>query len=279
MKTPLYFSAKTIGQSRRGGRKPQTLLAAIKHNLRELQAEMGSHEGISLELSHLNVTLHGASSATEIVAHAESLKREYCVPKRKLRKDHVQALEFVISVRYDSDVDLMAYFKASARWLIGVFGAEFLLSVVVHFDQGAPHMHALVLPIVDGQYCGGAPIDKTNLPKLTDQFAHHVGKPFGLSFEPKRKIHGALRNAAVNLVVDRLTEQSDPVLSSQVWRTVFENIQKDPAKYVETLGLNMPEIPRAKSKTLAQIMTGTGRRTSEDRDRRSEPTPILCRTM
>ena len=87
MRTPLYFSAKTIGQSRRGGRKPQSLLVAARHNLRELQAESGSHEGISLELSHLNVILHGASTPTDIDAYANALKSKYAVPKRKLRKD------------------------------------------------------------------------------------------------------------------------------------------------------------------------------------------------
>ena len=278
MKAPLYFSAKSIGQSRRGARKPQSLHTATRHNMRELQAEMGSHEGISPELSHLNVNLHGASSPKEIVAYAENLKRKYSVPKRKQRKDHVQALEFIISVRQDSDVDLMAYFNASVRWLIGVFGEEMLLSAVVHFDEGAPHMHALVLPIIDHQYQGGAPINKTNLPKLTKNFADNVGKPFGFSFERKRKMHGALRDVAFNLVVDRLTEQSDPVLGSQVWSVVVESIHREPVKYVEKLGLNLPEMPPVKKKTLTQTMIGTGRRTSEDRVRRSDPTPILCRT-
>lgn len=278
MKTPLYFSAKTIGQSRRGGRKPQSLLVAARHNLRELQAESGSYEGISLELSHLNVILHGASTPKDIHAYANALKSRYAVPKRKLRKDHVQALEFVISVRNDADFDSMAYFRASVRWLIEVFGEERLLSAIVHFDEGAPHMHALVLPIIDGQYQGGTPIDRTNLHKLTQRFADEVGKPFGLSFEPKRKLHSAQRHAAFNLVVDRLTEQSDPVLASRIWKAVVESIQHEPAKYVETLGLTMPEVPRAKNKSFSQIMTGTGRRTSEDRERRRDATPILCRT-
>lgn len=278
MKTPLYFSAKTIGESRKGGRKPQSLLVAARHNMRELQAESGCHDGISPELSHLNMILHGEVTANGIYDAAAHLKSLYAVPKRKLRKDHVQALEFVISVRSDADFDSLAYFRASMHWLIDVFGEEMLLSAVVHFDEGAPHMHALVLPIVDGQYQGGTPIDKTNLHKLTRRFADEVGKSFGLSFEPKRKLHSALRHAAFNLVVDRLTEQSDPVLGSRIWKAVVDSIQQEPAKFVETLGLTMPEVPRAKTKTLTQIMTGTGRRTSEDRDRRRDLNLSLCRT-
>jgi Plasmid recombination enzyme len=268
MKTPLYFSAKTIGMSKRDERKPQMLHAAARHNLRELQAESGGHEGISLDLSHLNVTLHGPATPKGIVDYANEIKSRYAVPKRKLRKDHVQALEFVISVRNDSDIDSMAYFRASVRWLMDVFGTEMLLSAVVHFDEGAPHMHALVLPIMDGQYQGGAPIDKPHLPKLTKRFADQVGKPFGLSFEGKQKMHTALREAAFNLVVDHLAEQADPVVSSQIWPGVVQNIKHEPEKFVEMLGLKMPDVPRKKDKTFAQIMTGTGKKTSEDRDRR-----------
>ena len=39
MSKPLYFSAKSIGESKRGGRKPQSLLVAASHNLRDHQAE------------------------------------------------------------------------------------------------------------------------------------------------------------------------------------------------------------------------------------------------
>jgi len=268
MKPPLYFSAKTIGMSKRDERKPQMLLAAARHNLRELQAESGGHEGISLDLSHLNVTLHGPATPKGIVDYANELKSKYAVPKRKLRKDHVQALEFVISVRNDSGVDKMAYFKASVRWLMEVFGEEMLLSAVIHLDEGSPHMHALVLPIVDGQYQGGAPIDKTHLHKLNKRFADQVGKPFGFSFEPKRKMHSALRHAAFNLVVDHLAERSDPIVSSQIWPGVVENIKHEPEKFMEMLGLEMPDVRPTKEKTFAQIFTGTGKKTSEDRERR-----------
>lgn len=268
MKTPLYFSAKTISMSRRGGRKPQMLLAAARHNLRELQAESGGHEGISLDLSHLNVTLHGPATAKGIVDYANDLKSRYAVPKRKLRKDHVQALEFVISVRNDSDVDTMAYFKASERWLTAVFGEEMLLSVIVHRDEGAPHMHALVLPIVYGQYQGGAPIGKTRLLKLNQKFADEVGKHFGFSLVPKKKLNAAQRQAGINLVVDHLSNLCDPVISSKVWKVVLESIKHQPLAYMDALELEVPECRSKPVKDWKKIMMGTGKKTSEDRDHR-----------
>lgn len=268
MSEPLYFSAKSIGQSEKGNRKPQSLLVAARHNLRDLQSEYGADDRIALELSQHNVTLHGASTPKDIVAYAAELKSKYEVPKRKLRKDHVQALEFVISVRSDSDIDTMAYFRASVRWLIEVFGIEMLLSAIVHHDERAPHMHALVLPIVDGQYQGGAPIDKTRLPKLTQEFADQVGKHFGFSLAPKKRLSVVQKEVGINVVVDHLSSLCDPVISSKVWKVVLENIKREPLAYLNALELEMPESRSKQKKDWKQIMTGTGKKTSEDRDLR-----------
>jgi Plasmid recombination enzyme len=239
---------------------------AARHNLRDHQAEHGALPNISLELSHTNIVLHGPSSPAEIVRTANDLKAKYSVPKRKLRLDHVQALEFVISVRFDSDIDEMAYFRASVRWLEVVFSKEMLLSAVVHYDEAEPHMHVLVLPIVNGQYMGGEPIDKTRLPKLTKRFAAEVGKAFGFSFERKLKLHATQRAAAANLIIDHLVERSDPLIDSSVWAVVAKHIQHAPQEYLQALGLGLPDTPRKKLKTMAEIFTGTGKKTDEDRN-------------
>lgn len=265
---PLYFSAKSISQSRKANRKPQSLLVATRHNLRDKQADQGASDNIDLNRSHLNVTLHGPSTPHAIVERANGLKIKYAVPKSKLRKDHAQALEFVVSVRDDSDIDVMDYFNASVRWLIEVFGVEMLLSAVVHFDEAEPHMHGLVLPISNGEYRGSSLIDKPSLQRLTSRFAEEVGKPFGLSFQPRRRLHAAQRAAAFNLIMDHLQSNADPVLESHVWSPVLEHIKRAPQDFLETLKLGIPNVPRKVQRSFAEIMTNTGRRTSEDRDRR-----------
>jgi hypothetical protein len=265
MSKPLYFKAKSISMSRREDRKPQSLLVAARHNLRDLQAENGARDNIFLELSHRNVILHGPSSAMEIEQLANDLKVKYAVPTRKLRKDHVQALEFVISVRGDFDFDALEYFKTSLRWLISVFGEELLLSAIVHFDEAEPHMHALVLPMVAGEYVGGDPIGRRKLPKLVRRFADEVGQRYGLSFEPKQRLSANLRNVALNLVVERLLELSDPITTSHIWGAVLESIKLAPEKFLEALELKLPILRKKDMKTSTRIFTGTGKRTSEDR--------------
>lgn len=271
MSPPLYFGAKSVGLSKRSGRKPQSLLIAARHNLREHQAEFGGAENIALEQSHRNVILHGPTRASDIVDMANGLKVTYEVPKRKLREDHVQAIEFVISVRSDTLIDEMAYFKASKRWLIEVFGTEMVLSVVVHYDESEPHMHVLVLPIIDGQYMGGQPIDKTRLPKLNKRFAAEVANAFGLSLERKQKLHATQRTEAVTLIVNHLIEEADPLITSSVWSVVAKHMQHAPQEYLQALGLKMPDTPRKKMRTMSAIFTSTGKKTNEDRKPQTGP--------
>lgn len=267
MSKSLYFSAKSISMSKKADRKPQSLLTAARHNLREQQLESGARENIALALSHLNVVLHGPSQADAVQAIAKYLKDKYAVPKRKLRKDHVQALEFVVSLRVDSGIDEMGYFKANLRWLIEVFGVEVLLSAVVHFDESAPHMHALVLPIIDGKYQGGTPIDKSHLRLLIKRFADEVGALYGLKFEPVPKLHAAQRQAASNLVIDHLESIDDPVVDSRIWSGVEKHIKQTPVDFLQLLGLQLPDMRSKTDKTMAEIFTGTGKKTSEDRER------------
>lgn len=268
MSVPLFFSAKSISMSRRADRKPQSLLQAARHNLRELQAELGGNEHIDMSLSQKNLILHGPNQANEVVELANELKCKYAVPKRKLRKDHVQALEFVVSVRRDTAIDSTAYFVAALRWLIENFTQEMILSAVVHVDEAEQHMHVLVLPIEAGQYQGGVPINRSNLRQLIVRFADEVGKPFGLSFEPRKKLNVQQRKAASALVIKHLEEAVDPVVSSRIWTCIVDSIKFKPQEFIEQLGLQMPVVPNKHMKTSTQIFIGTGRKTTEDRKQR-----------
>lgn len=266
MKNGLLFRAKTISRSTRCSHKPSTLLQAAKHNARESQAEYGSRAHINPSLSSSNKVLHGPSTSAEIVEIARSLKKRHLLSPRNLRKDHVQALEFVISLPINTSVDLMSYFEASTNWLMQVFGREFVLSVIMHVDEQAPHIHALVLPITNGHYDGGAPIKPTRLRMLVEDFAEVVGKPFGLTFERKPRISAYERNTIANGVINHLVTRSDPVVSSSIWPVVEEHIKQDPQYYQEHLGIEFEHKRRSKKlKSMAKIFTGTGRKTSEDR--------------
>lgn len=72
MDDTLFFSTKSIGTSTRQNRKPQTLRDAVRHNRRQIQAEVGPFGRIDPARSHLNEILAGPVSPDEVVALAQS---------------------------------------------------------------------------------------------------------------------------------------------------------------------------------------------------------------
>lgn len=270
MTTSLVFRAKSIGLSTKGGRNPVSLLQAARHNLRQTQEERGCRANITPALTLNNQVLAGLSKAEDVVATASLLKEKYVVSKKKLRKDHVQALEFVISLPITSIIDAQQYFSAALAWFNKCFGSEMVLSAVVHHDEAAPHMHVLILPMAHGIYEGGAPIDKMHLPKLIKLYGQEVGKRFGLRLERKPRWTSGERIIAAQMVLKHVNERSDPILASQLWQPVHDDIKRSPESYFGTLGLKMLQQKVAKRKrTFTQIMTSKGRATDEDRMARS----------
>jgi hypothetical protein len=266
MTTPLIFLAKSIGLSVRGGRKPVSLLQALRHNLRHSYNDRGCGANINPALTPDNLVLAGSIDPKAVCANASAIKADYAVPKRKLRKDHVQALEFIVSLPVHSNVESHPFFADALTWFNEVFGTEMVLSAVVHYDEAAPHMHVLVLPIVDGCYEGGAPIDMRHLPDLIKRFAKEVGRRFGLRLKPRARFMSGEKNMMVDMVLKYLQENSDSILCSQLWPPVRAEITRSPQSYFGMLGLALPEQKAPKRmRTFTQIMTGTGRRTAEDR--------------
>jgi hypothetical protein len=270
MTTSLVFRAKSIGLSTKGGRSPVSLLHAARHNLRQTQEERGCRANINPVLTINNHVLAGPSKAEDVIVNARLLKEKYVVSKKKLRKDHVQALEFVISLPITSSIDAQQYFPAALAWFTKCFGFEMVLSAVVHHDEAAPHMHVLILPVANGTYKGGAPIDKMHLPKLIKLYGQEVGKNFGLRLERKSRWTSGERNIAAQMVLKHVNEHSDPILASRLWQPVHDDIERSPESYFGTLGLVMPQQKAAKRRrTFTQIMTSKGRPIDEDRMQRS----------
>ena len=105
-----YFAAKTVSMSKVNGRKPCDLLTAARHNLREIQAEMGSVGRIDPGRSATNAILAGPADAAQVQALAVSLLAAAGLNPAAMRRDHVQALEFVFSLPPSCGVDPATYF-------------------------------------------------------------------------------------------------------------------------------------------------------------------------
>lgn len=232
-----YFAAKTIGMSKVNGRKPCDLLTAARHNLREIQAEMGSVGRIDPGRSATNAILAGPTDAAQVQALAVSLMAAAGLNPAAMRRDHVQALEFVFSLPPSSGVDPAAYFARCLAWLAQALPLP-VLSAVSHADEVAPHLHVLLLPLADGIYAGGKPVERPKLLRLSESFFNVVAGPTGLQRE-SAKLRGEPKRWAIAAVLAHCEAMGLPAVNGPLWPVLVAAIERDPTAAVRALGIEL----------------------------------------
>jgi hypothetical protein len=115
----------------------------------------------------------------------------------KYRRDAVRAIEYIVSASpewFEENTDRQAalYFERAVDWFQDEYGADNVVSAVVHNDESSPHMHILVVPLdaetgrLNGKRFFG---NKGVLQERQSRFADHMA-PFGVErgkADPQRK--------------------------------------------------------------------------------------------
>ena len=257
MPSTYLFAVGTIGLSKHKF-KQSTLPQAARHNRRTIQAELGAYGKIDPTRTALNQTLIGPHGPDDVVEMAQSLMADAGVDVKKLRKDHVQAIELLFSLPLGITVNDDDFFRRCTEWAGAQFGITNILSADVHRDEAVPHCHVLVLPLVDGKMRGSDMVSRKATAALCESFYRDVAKAFGLK-RPTGRLKGAERGLAVRDVLNALEERQDPILRSSLWVTVRREIEVDPGRFLEELGLEAQVPARKTSRTMAQIFTSTGK--------------------
>lgn len=230
-----HFSVKTIGLSRTNGRKPCTLLEAARHNLREIQAELGAVGHIDAQRMADNIIMAGPAAAIEVQAQADALLAS--VDTAKLKRDHVQAIEAVFSLPAGSSLDVGAYFAGCLAWLRVALPLP-ILSAVAHHDEAAPHAHVLLLPVVDGKHIGGALLKLAELKRLRESFFQQVAGPAGLKRD-RAKVRGSVKQWAVAAVLRACDAHGLPAANGPLWPILKAAIERDPTQAMKALCLDV----------------------------------------
>lgn len=254
------FRLKSVGLSKAGGRKPCSLLAAARHNLREEQEERGGRSHIDLSRTDLNVVIAGPADAHSVLVLARDRMDQAGVAVAKLRRDHVQAIELMFSLPTRTQLDDTLYFVACKDWSALRFGEANLLSAVIHRDESAPHCHVLVLPLKGGRMAGGELKRAPAMAELRASFFGEVAEVFGLS-RGRERMTVAQRRATADAVLSRLNTDRDPCMRSAAWQAIRDSVEANPAPYATALGLDLdlPTQVGKRARTMVQIFTSTGR--------------------
>ena len=264
--TTMLLRIGAVGLSKCGGRKPSTLAQAAAHNLRADQNERGARAHIDPRRTAQNRILHGPDAPAKVVALAHGALATAGIDVTKLRKDYVQAVELLASLPPASGVAEDEFFAAAVVWAGERYGVENLLSAVVHRDEGAPYLHILVLPLVDGRMCGKELKSAQALQQTSKDFFEKVARRFGLR-QPER-VNPAQRAALARAVLARLEGTLDPCVKSTAWPAIRAAIEREPQGFAEALGVTLEAKPK-RLRTMTEIFTSRGKRTAEDRAQKS----------
>jgi hypothetical protein len=76
------------------------------------------------------------------------------LPGKRIRKDAIWGIEVVFTGHPKNGTDFVTFYEACTTWAESRFGIE-ALSSTIHFDQGSPHCHVILLPLINGRMQGG----------------------------------------------------------------------------------------------------------------------------
>lgn len=234
------------------------VLAASRHNKRTIQAEHGADGHIDADRICLNLSLHGPDKPEAVSQHAKDLMSAACV--RPQKKNAVLALELIFSLPPATAIDPEAFFRDCLQWAAQNFGGlDNVLSADVHLDESAPHLHVLILPLIDGRMNGSDLVgNKQRLQFLHNDVHTAVGARYGLAKAPAR-LQGQAKEKTAQAIIQRLRATNDTAQASALWPVLRDMIDRDPAPFAQSLGIDLATQTAKAARTMAQIFTSKGK--------------------
>lgn len=255
-----FLKVKQLGmQSTRSPSIDTVLLRVAKHILREIPAEIGLDKEWQIDPSrlHQNVLLQGPATAQGI---SEAAWRMIQQAKVQVRKNASMGIELVFSLPPSTSFDSADYFADAMHWASRYFDVP-LLSAVIHNDQTLPHMHVILLPLLDGI----KPVLNASkvLGGLKETYAMHsafhaeVGSRYGMKGvrSPQKRLSRAERVRCASAIMEELKRTREPFNKPEMCRLLQAAIPVDPEPLLAELGLRMPEAPTPEGQSFVKIMT------------------------
>lgn len=234
------------------------VLTASRHNKRAIQAEQGAAGHIDAARICLNTALHGPETPQAVAQRAKDLKTAAGI--KSDRKKGVMALELVFSLPPKTTIDPASYFRDCLPWAAQNFGGfDNMLSADIHMDESAPHMHVLLLPLIEGRMKGSDLVgNRQRLEFLHNDFHTAVAGRYGLAKAPAR-LQGRAKEQTAQAVLSTLRATKDRAQESALWPILRDFIDRDPAPFAQLLGIEVATPNSPKLRTVVQIMTSKGK--------------------
>jgi hypothetical protein len=239
----------------------------------------------------LNRVLHGHSNPYQGVKNLLNKKGI-----TKLRKNGVLAIEFVLafspeflinedgSYKSDAKANLKKWLEESRNWLLSTYG-ENCTTILGHFDEKSPHIHALIVPIKAWKNKSGTNLNKLcarditggrqKLSQLQDSYADHLkNKGINLSRGIKRSItkakhqtikqyYAAINQSKADCLKAGIIPPSDNPAEFNVWQQTIQ-------KLTDSLNKNDQEQFNKLSNMISELVITNEKLKAELSNRRSK---------
>lgn len=229
---------------------------AGRHNHREISRELGRSYNSTIDLNRvgLNYVIRGGETAAAIAQEAQ--ERMTSAGIVKLRKDAVRALELIVSLNPGSGVNERKYFADATAWCESYFGAP-VISAIVHLDEGAPHCHIILLPLVNGRMIGSDLMGyKSRLQDIQQDFNHKVGTRYGLTYSSKvARLNSNSRRAMAASILRKLCSNAALLSTPNIHEILIELISAKPETLHAAIELTSTEKPMPRARSFVEIMT------------------------
>jgi len=216
----------------------QTLELAQRHNTRKIPIELYAADRIDPTKTHLNqeiVSLYG-KSLEEVVKDAICEAGIDITKGTFKRKDKGYAIEWVFSVTHGFECNFAELYAHCLKWLTLRHPNCPIVHAVIHFDEGEPHLHAIMVPI-EGKHLPASKIlgFKGCSRERSYDLYEQVGIHFGLAYSMNLK--GAAKKEASEKAIKQLEKLRYREILGSLWKPLKSAVQARPEPWLDELGI------------------------------------------
>ncbi len=216
----------------------RTLYLAERHNTRSLYPHSGVVGDIDLSSTHKNLELIslGRVSLTEKVM---AILRERGIDPSSpalSRRNRGFAIEFVFSCTSGHKTSFDALYAEALEWLIRALPECPVIHAVIHFDQGSPHMHVIVVPLKDGRLRADEVRGYKQVSKQRNHALYAFLKgDYGLDY-PER-LRGVRKLIGAELAIHAIHQLSNDEIVARIRLELESAIYSRPEPFLNALGI------------------------------------------
>ncbi len=220
-----------------------TLKVAEAHNLRRITAEFRTCNHIDEFETPNNIEIIslGSQSLEDKVLHEISKAGIDMTTKHNKRHDKGYALEMVYTPSAGWDGDTESLFRECCQWQTNYYQGCPIVHAVIHYDEGTPHLHTVMVPIVgnrlpasDVRGYKGATTERNR--NLFNKVAHKYG------FTSSESLKGAIKKKAAQRVIDKCDQFSPEKFKATLWIPIKQAIEARPEPFMSKLDISLSDL-------------------------------------